>query len=194
MMDSIISGAEALNKLKAGNRAWRETGAEGDLSPASVMRLTGGQTPYAVVLTCSDSRVVPEAVFGAGTGELFVIRTAGNTVGRETMGSIEYAVDHLGVRLVLILGHTGCGVVGAALADETGEHIEHIVAKIAKAAGGETDPYKACCLNVEHAAAEVRQALDAMGAACFDEVVVAGAVFHLEDGKVTFLQDAEKSL
>ncbi|MQM73133.1 MAG: hypothetical protein FRC53_06960 [Pseudoramibacter sp. EUB1.1] len=60
--------------------------------------------------------------------------------------------------LVLILGHTGCGAVGAALADETGEHIEHIVAKIAKAAGGETDPYQACCLNVEHAAAEVRQA------------------------------------
>ena len=73
-----------------------------------------GQHPHAVVVTCSDSRVVPEILFHCQPGDIFTVRTAGNVVSDIEMGSIEYAVDHLGVRLVLVLGHTHCGAVAGA--------------------------------------------------------------------------------
>ncbi|MCX7971435.1 MAG: carbonic anhydrase, partial [Negativicutes bacterium] len=72
-----------------------------------------GQHPFAVVVSCSDSRVPPEIVFDCGIGDLFVIRTAGEVVEDVEMGSIEYAVNHLGVKLVVVLGHTECGAVKA---------------------------------------------------------------------------------
>ncbi|MBQ7599669.1 MAG: hypothetical protein IJU57_03240 [Clostridia bacterium] len=73
-----------------------------------------GQKPRAVIVTCSDSRVVPEAVFSCGIGELFVIRTAGNVIGVSELASVEYVVDHLGTDTVVVLGHTACGAVRAA--------------------------------------------------------------------------------
>lgn len=79
--------------------------------------LTKGQHPFAVIVTCSDSRVAPEIIFDQGLGDLFVIRNAGNVLDEHVMGSIEYAVHHLGVNLVLILGHEACGAVGAAMKD-----------------------------------------------------------------------------
>lgn len=77
--------------------------------------LVGGQTPFAAVLGCSDSRVPPEVVFDRGPGDLFVIRVAGNVAGPLEIGSIEFAVDNLGTPLVVVLGHTGCGAVGATI-------------------------------------------------------------------------------
>lgn len=77
--------------------------------------LVDGQKPYAVVIGCSDSRVPPEILFDQGLGNLFVIRIAGNVVDETALGSIEYAVEHLGVRLVYVLGHKKCGAVKATL-------------------------------------------------------------------------------
>ena len=88
-----------------------------------------GQHPRAVVITCSDSRVIPEAIFDAGLGELFVIRVAGNVLGPIELGSVEYAVEHLGCPEVIMLGHTGCGAVGAALSG----HCEPVVQLVLKA-------------------------------------------------------------
>ena len=68
-----------------------------------------GQKPYAIVISCSDSRVIPEAIFSAGIGDLFVIRVVGNVLDNHQLGSIEYAAEHLGVKLIVMLGHTGCG-------------------------------------------------------------------------------------
>ena len=76
-------------------------------------RLSGGQHPFAVVLCCSDSRVSPEIVFDCRLGELFVIRNAGNVVDEDVLGSVEYAVEHLGVPLVVVMGHSCCGAVTA---------------------------------------------------------------------------------
>jgi carbonic anhydrase len=76
------------------------------------------QHPFAVVLACADSRVAPEILFDAGLGELFVIRVAGNVANPSTIGSIEYAVHHLGTRLVVALGHTRCGAICAAMSGE----------------------------------------------------------------------------
>ncbi len=88
----------------------------------------GGQHPFAAIVTCSDSRVPPEIIFDEGLGDLFVIRTAGNLVGDLELGSVEYAVEHLHVPLVVVLGHTECGAIKAFL--EGGEchgHIRQIV-------------------------------------------------------------------
>lgn len=195
-MESEISAHEAREKLIQGNAKWLADGQTADVSKESVSKLLRGQHPYAVIVTCSDSRVIPEAFFHAGTGDLFVIRTAGNTIGGETMGSIEYAVEHLGSRLVVILGHTGCGAVASALAHAQGTYVSYILDKITEAIGSETDPDRACRLNVHHSAQQVREALgidpgsdaaEALSAETADDVCVAEAVYHLEDGRVEFL-------
>jgi carbonic anhydrase len=111
--------------LEAGNRRYRDAA---PLHPrqdaARRTSLSSAQHPRAVVLTCSDSRVPPELVFDQGLGDLFVIRVIGNIVCPETLASIEYAVEHLDVRLVLVMGHKRCGAVTAAL--EGGHHEGHL--------------------------------------------------------------------
>ena len=117
-----VSPREALRRLKEGNQQYlRAERPSGNISPA-VRKETAahGQKPFAVVIACSDSRVIPEDIFSCGIGDLFVIRTAGNTIDRPQLASIEYALHHLGTRLILVLGHTRCGAVGAALQPEEG--------------------------------------------------------------------------
>ncbi len=75
-----------------------------------------GQKPYALILCCADSRVPPEHIFSAGIGELFVLRNAGNLVGETEIASMEYAAEHLGTPLILLMGHTHCGAVDSAMA------------------------------------------------------------------------------
>lgn len=125
--------AEALNLLLAGNQRF----VNGNLkhphqTHQRVLETENGQHPFAVVVTCSDSRVSPEILFDEGLGDLFVIRTAGNLMGDLELGSIEYAVEHLGASLVVVLGHTECGAVKAFV--EGGEahgHIKSIVETLA---------------------------------------------------------------
>ena len=111
-----VTADEALAKLKAGNEKY--VGAPQlcavDLSNQRE-HVARAQTPWATIITCSDSRVPPELLFGGlGVGELFVARNAGNMVDTATMGTIEYGVEHLGVRLVVVMGHERCGAVAAA--------------------------------------------------------------------------------
>ena len=89
-------------------------------------QLVSGQHPYAAVITCSDSRIAPEYLFDAGLGELFIVRNAGNVIDVNVLASIEYAVLELGVELVVVLGHEGCGAVNAACSTE--EHDGNIAA------------------------------------------------------------------
>ena len=148
---------------------------------------TKGQSPYAIIVTCSDSRVIPENIFSAGIGELFVIRLAGNVIDDHQLGSIEYAAGHLGCRLVVVLGHTHCGAVDAAIHHEPEGYIKYITDEIKKAVGDEMDPYKASCLNVRHSVREIEKSL------CIHHIEeetglrVVGAMYHIEDGSVEFL-------
>lgn len=108
--------AEALARLLAGNERFVAGRPQHPHDSASWREgLTGGQQPFAAVLGCSDSRVPPELVFDEGLGDLFVIRQAGHVADEDTLGSLEYAVEHLGVRLVAVLGHQSCGAVQAAV-------------------------------------------------------------------------------
>ncbi len=87
-------------------------------------RLACCQKPFAVVLSCSDSRIPPEVLFDQGIGDLFIIRVAGNVATADALGSIEYAVDHLGAKLVVVMGHRRCGAVQAAFCPRPGPHID----------------------------------------------------------------------
>jgi len=109
-------GQEAMQKLMDGNKRFVSgTLAQKDLGAKKREELAKGQKPFATVLTCSDSRVPPELLFDQGLGDIFVVRVAGNVVDPIALGSIEYAAEHLGSPLVLILGHSKCGAVKATL-------------------------------------------------------------------------------
>ena len=115
----MISAREALERLREGNRRFVSGARSGD-KPTSGMRLSKlaeGQEPFAIILGCSDSRVPAEIVFDQGLGDLFVIRVAGNIVASSQIGSVEFAAERFGTRLVVVLGHSQCGAVLATLED-----------------------------------------------------------------------------
>ena len=130
-----LSPREAMEKLLAGNRRFVSGIPTSRYGTAERRKqLATGQRPFAVVVCCSDSRVGPEVVLDQGLGDIFVIRTAGEIVDDVGLGSIEYAVEHVGVPLVLVLGHERCGAVTAALAGgEAKGHIGALVKAIAPA-------------------------------------------------------------
>ena len=110
---------QAWQRLKAGNNRFVDEKMEKqDLGAKRRQELSKGQKPFAVVLTCADSRLTPEFIFNQGLGDIFVLRVAGNIADQFELGSIEYAVEHLHVPLVVLLGHEKCGAVEAALGTE----------------------------------------------------------------------------
>ncbi len=134
---SGISADEALGRLLAGNKRYVESkmNACGETTATAREKLAKGQQPYAIILSCSDSRVPPEIIFDKGLGEIFVVRVAGNVPDPVVLGSIEYAAEHLGSPLVMVLGHERCGAVKATVdANGKGEgNIGAIVKAIAPA-------------------------------------------------------------
>lgn len=179
----------ALEKLKAGNEAYLAADrCAGDISPAIRLRTaTHGQHPYAIIVTCSDSRVPPEYVFSAGIGELFVIRVAGNVIDDHQLGSIEYAADHLGTKLVVVLGHTHCGAVEAAIHHDPDGYIKYITDEIKLAIGEETDDHSCCILNVKHSIAMIEDNLDIQKMEHDDGLQVVGAIYDIHTGAVEFI-------
>ncbi|MBR5913234.1 MAG: carbonic anhydrase [Selenomonadaceae bacterium] len=179
---NIITAQEALAKLKEGNEKFLKAKTPiADVSPQIREKTaTEGQFPYAVVISCSDSRVIPEDIFSAGIGELFDIRVAGYVVNKTELGSVEYAVDHLGTNLVVVLGHTQCGAVGTALEHhEVGGALKVIIDEIEKAIGDEKDYDEAVKLNVINSCNVIK--------ADNIKATVIGAIYHIDDGRVEFL-------
>jgi carbonic anhydrase len=132
-----VTAAEALNKLMEGNKRFLSNNMEGDQHCDLVTRekLVSGQAPFAIILTCSDSRVAPELVFDEGLGDIFVVRVAGNVADPIIIGSVEYASEHLGTPLIMVMGHEKCGAVKATV-DSKGKaegNIGSIVKAIAPA-------------------------------------------------------------
>lgn len=198
---------EALATLKEGNRRFVE-GVDQHVLDALAHRreaFAGGQAPAAVVLGCSDSRVPPEIIFDQGLGELFVIRVAGNIASPSQVGSVEFAVQVLGVRLVVVLGHTSCGAVSATLdallqpdsaitpgmasiVDVIRPALAPVVAE--GSAGAEPMLRAAVEANVRASVAELRTGLSGARPGRGDEadpVLVVGAVYDVDTGSVDFL-------
>lgn len=184
-MRSCVTAEEARQNLQEGNRrhvqgaylhphrdlAWRA-------------QLVLGQRPWAAILGCSDSRVPPEIVFDQGLGDLFVVRTAGHVCDPVVLASLRYAVEHLGVPLVVVLGHTGCGAVKAALAQEDPANPLFVALRPAvdRARLLPGDPVEAAVrLHIQAVASAVRRALAS--------AAVVGAIYDLASGRVEFLED-----
>lgn len=146
-----------------------------------------GQEPYAVVITCSDSRVPAEHIFGAGIGELFVIRTAGNVIGDFELGSVEYGAEHLHTPLVVVMGHTGCGAVDAALSGGAHGHIAAITDEILAGLPEECTAEQAEIINVQNSIAKIRTSHIMQELEEANEVVILGAIYHIDTGYVEFL-------
>ncbi|WP_028510326.1 carbonic anhydrase [Ruminococcus sp. NK3A76] len=186
-LEYTVSADEALDRLRLGNEKYLNAAtSKGDISPKMrAMTCEQGQKPYAVIVTCSDSRVIPENIFSAGIGDLFVIRVAGNVMDDHQLGSIEYAAEHLGIRLIVVLGHDHCGAVDAAINHDPDGYIKYITDEIKLAIGDEQDDYKACCLNVRRSVDVIESSFEIHREEEHGLKVV-GAMYTLADGKVDF--------
>lgn len=192
-------GAEpALSLLLAGNaRFVSGKPVHPDQSIGHRAELAQGQKPFAIVLTCADSRVAPELYFDQGLGDIFVLRNAGNVLDDHMVGSMEYAVEHLGVGLILVIGHSKCGAVSAAVAGgHAPGHIPSIVESIAPAveiARGLPGDLAAnsVAANARLVADNLRKCDPILGAAVREgHLAVVAARYDLATGRVELLEAA----
>ena len=131
-MDLKLGNQEFLNKLE-NDKALKARRDE----------LVKGQHPEVLVITCSDSRVVPEYIYNCSLGDIFVIRTAGNVINEGELATVEYAIEHLKVKRIVVLGHTHCGAVHATIKNEKGRYLDPILNRIRKNIGDISDEYLA---------------------------------------------------
>lgn len=184
---------EILSRLSEGNQRFINDDLKGELADGARRgALTGGQQPYAIILSCADSRVVPELAFDAGLGELFVIRVAGNVANSSSIASIEYAVAHLGSSVIVVLGHQSCGAVTAAVGGgDNGYNLNHLLAHIAPAIAASEEG--ASVNDVVKKNAELTGKELASRSSIIKEAVDSGKVkiipayYNLDSGKVEFL-------
>jgi carbonic anhydrase len=201
----MIPAAEALERLREGNRRFAANLATAAVShPARRAELVDGQEPFAIILGCSDSRVPAELVFDQGFGDLFVIRVAGNIVAPSQVGSVEFAAARFNTRLVVVMGHSQCGAVIAALDDVLGRTneqsrnlrsiVDRVRPSVEAARAGRQDDAEDAWLR-EAVRANVRASVDHLrhGSGLLEQLiareglVVVGAEYSLETGVVTFL-------
>ena len=190
----IVTDCEtALNRLMAGNKEYLiAKEGTGDISEEiRILTHEYGQKPYAIVIACSDSRVIPEKIFMVGIGEIFTIRVAGNVIGDFELGSIEYAAGHLGVKLIMVMGHSRCGAVDAAIHNAGHDSIIHITDEIRRAIGTETDPV--CCekKNIRHSMERIKKSPLLQTSINDGSLKIVGAYYHTRSGKVEILPEVE---
>jgi len=193
------TGDEALRLLKDGNARFVENKpAVKEIGETIREGLAAGQKPLAIVLSCSDSRVPPEMVFDQGLGDLFIIRVAGNVVDPVALGSIEYAAEHLHTPLLVVMGHSKCGAVTAAV--EGGELLPNIAAiaekispavRVARAGqSGEEELIEAAVTeNVKKAIKDIEKNSPALtGLVESGKLKIVGAKYELKTGEVEFFE------
>ena len=180
-----IQSDKALDLLKSGNARF----ISGALTPKddySALRekLSAGQHPFAVVLCCSDSRVAPEIIFDQKLGDLFVIRNAGNVIDKHVLGSIEYAVEHLGTSLVVVMGHSCCGAVTAT---RLGEALPDNIMAIARLIKPSINT--SCCIddNARRHAQRMAKFIQKDPVVKHMDAQVVSAFYDLQSGKVEWL-------
>ena len=188
---SFDSPEAIIERLKAGNKRFVTDATEGKLrDQARRADLTGGQKPWAIILSCADSRVAPELAFDTGLGELFVLRVAGNIANTDTIASIEYAVANIGSPVIVVLGHQSCGAVTAALAGgDNGYNLNHLLAQITPAVHqcDSDNVDDVVHLNARLAAKDlVERSRIISKAVADDNLTIVSAFYSLEDGSVSF--------
>ena len=199
--DSTPTADEALQRLKAGNERFVAGTARFSTVQKEILAdLVRGQHPYATILSCSDSRVPPELVFDAGFGELFIVRVAGNVLSSEVAGSLQYAGRHLHTPLFLVLGHTGCGAVAAAIdarlrGTRQLSRIQILVDSILPGLA-DLDPQlspeemlaQAVEANVRWSMRQILETPEGRERQAEGRVKLIGAIYEIETGRVRFLE------
>ena len=205
----MVHAQEALARLKEGNRRFVANKAAGRILSSATHKEGdgGGQEPFAIILGCSDSRVPAEFVFDQGFGDLFVIRVAGNIVAPSQVGSVEFAASRFGTRLVVVMGHTQCGAIIAALDELQGhpgsesENLRSIVDRVRPAVQTVVELGQARdedALIHQAVRANVRASVDHLrhGSALLERLIhtnglaVVGAEYSIESGIVDFFEGA----
>ncbi|AZQ65258.1 carbonic anhydrase [Flammeovirga pectinis] len=188
-----MTQSQIIDSLVAGNDKFVSDKAEGGLrNETRRNELVTGQNPDTIVLSCADSRVVPELAFDKGLGELFVVRVAGNIANTDSIASIEYAVAHLGSQVIVVLGHQSCGAVTAAVnGGDNGYNLNHLLCQITPAVeasekGADVNDVvkKNAELNAEELVKRSNIISDAVNSG---KVKVVSAYYNLDSGKVDFL-------
>ncbi|GAA0711610.1 carbonic anhydrase family protein [Paraclostridium ghonii] len=188
---------DSLSRLKKGNEIYIDATYNKNKIDKEIRQklLEKGQKPYAVILTCSDSRVVPENVFYTGLGDLFIVRVAGNVVDDTELGSIEYAISKLDVPLVVVMGHDDCGAVKGASEENISGKLETIIKKIrpsyekAKLQGGSQEEIynNAVKFNVENSVNTIKNNDIVKKYMDENKVKVIGANYDMKSGIVKWL-------
>lgn len=189
-----ISPDRAIEMLKEGNQRFlNKNESERDLH-VQVNQTSGGQFPYAAVLSCIDSRVPVELTFDQGIGDIFSARVAGNIINEDILGSIEYACGVAGSKAILVLGHTKCGAVTAACQGVELGNITALLSKVKPAIKevqqrtGQLEVEEVTKSNVNQSIQEIREKSALLSDLEKDgKIKIVGAVYHVEDGHVTFL-------
>lgn len=186
--ESIYSNTT--DRLIKGNSIFLDDGINnnGNIS-REIRHLTAvnGQSPYAIIVTCSDSRVVPEHIFNAGIGELFVVDNAGNVISDFDLGSIEYGAEHLLSDTIIVMGHTGCGAVAAAIKNNAHGYMKKVTDQIQIAIGDEKDQAKAEIKNVEYSIEQIMKSEIITGLVNEGKLTVKGVIYDTDTGDVEFL-------
>jgi carbonic anhydrase len=188
-----ITAEQALHWLLEGNKKFCEEHYDVHPTISEITELVGGQHPFAAIVACSDSRVPPNEIFDCDLGEIFVVRTAGNVVGEFELGSIEYAVEHLGCPLVMVLGHRNCGAVAGASTWTGGEGalaaiMDEVSPSIKRARGESTDEKQVISLaelyNVDNS---IKRLLSSKALSELPAGSIVGAMYDISTGKVEIL-------
>ena len=183
---------EALDQLKNGNDRFTQDKLEHNHQDSGRRQaLSEGQHPFAIILSCADSRVVPELAFDQGLGEIFVVRVAGNVANTSSIASIEYAVANLGVKLIVVMGHESCGAVSAAIGGgDAGPNLNSLISLIEPAVNQSSDKAVSAVVkeNVRINAKALIEKSDIISSAVKEnDVKVVTAYYNLESGIVDFL-------
>ncbi len=200
------TAADALQSLKEGNQRFLsdQTSTSATIGAEELAAVAEGQTPFAIILGCSDSRVPAELIFDQGLGDLFVVRVAGNVAMPSQIASIEFAAAQFGTRLVVVLGHSECGAIKASLSNirepgdpgsphlaELVERIKPALEKLVEDNPGNTDLVaEAVTCNVHAAVAQLTSESEILAdLAKTDGLMVVGAEYSLQTGAVTFFEN-----
>lgn len=199
------SPKDAIHALKTGNaRFFSGKAQRPEVSAAERRAQILGQTPFAVILGCSDSRVPTEIVFDQGLGSLFITRIAGNLTEKGTLGSIEYGIRHLKTHLVVVLGHEGCGAVKAAMLpleqrNKEPIHVQELlneivpaISKIPKIRDEKAKMREAVIANVRQQVQNLKKNVTIQSAIASNQIAVIGAYYEITSGAVDFFETEEE--
>ena len=170
--ERLIKGNELFQKEMSSNSEMRNLN----------LSLVNKQSPFCLVITCSDSRVIPERIFNCDLGDLFVIRTAGNAINEGELASIEYGLEHLNIKCLIVLGHTHCGAIHAAIHKEKDKYLSPVLDNIFSYICGVVDEKEASIINAKEQAKYIKSKFLDL------DCEIIPALYDIETNKVTFYE------